>query len=403
MKKEFLVSILLIGSAAANLFGVTAFTGYAGGKLNQSAKEEADNYEGQLKLQAFFAGQFNFSQNLWSHLEFSIDTDNLLTDDIFKKTPAQFRIDELSITGKMSLNNNVNYVSAFIGMYDPIGSDILLQRYFGIDPIASKVTDSWLGTGNSILYPQWGIGISDVIKSYSWPGLIGLYLYVNSEDAEYKVFNADLRTAVCFRYFTMDLAAGLGAPLSDKNQGKDVIVAVDKLYWHMGTTFLLGNNYTGASLFGQMGINNASIKPKGSQTTITPETCYFLVEPRFYNGIAHTHISFYILPKDTVAELMILDNTMGVNLNIFKNVTTRNSIFTMGMHLCAGFDDKYIDDVLDYNDYKLSDLNVNLIPYFSTNVLTGTLNTSLKVKFKKFANGEPEKAFEIDIGYKCKL
>ena len=164
MKKEFLVSILLIGSAASHLFGVTAFTGYAGGKLNQSAKEEADNYEGQLKLQAFFAGQFNFSQNIWSHLEFSIDTDNLLTDDIFKKTPAQFRIDELSLTGKMSLNNNVNYVSAFIGMYDPIGSDILLQRYFGIDPIASKVTDSWLGTGNSILYPQWGIGISDVIK-----------------------------------------------------------------------------------------------------------------------------------------------------------------------------------------------------------------------------------------------
>ena len=403
MKKEFLVSIFLITSAAAQIFGVTAFTGYAGGKLNQSANKEADDYEGELKLQAFFAGQFNFSQNIWSHLEFSIDTENLLTDDVFKKTPAQFRIDELSITGKMTLNNNVNYVSAFIGTYDPIGSDILLQRYFGIEGIASKVTDSWLGTGNSILYPQWGMGVADVVKSYSWPALAGLYLYVNSEDADYKVFNADLRAAICFHYFTMDLAAGLGAPLSDSSHGKDVIVAVDKLYWHTGTTLMLGNSYTAASLFGQVGINNASIKPKGNTMTITPETCYFLVEPRFYNGIAHTHISFYILPEDTISELMIIDNTMGVNLNIFKNVSTRKNLFTMGMHLGAGFNDKYVDDVLKFSDYKLSDLNVNLIPYFSTNILAGTLNTSLKIKFREFANGKPAKAFEIDIGYKCKL
>ena len=122
MKKEFLVSILLLISAASRVFGVTAFTGYAGGKLNQGANEKSEDYEGELKLQAFFAGQFNFNQNIWSHLEFSIDTDNLLTDDVFKKTPAQFRIDELSLTGKMTFTSTVNYLSAFIGMYDPIGS-----------------------------------------------------------------------------------------------------------------------------------------------------------------------------------------------------------------------------------------------------------------------------------------
>ena len=403
MKKEFLVSILLLISAASRVFGVTAFTGYAGGKLNQGANEKSEDYEGELKLQAFFAGQFNFNQNIWSHLEFSIDTDNLLTDDVFKKTPAQFRIDELSFTGKMTFTSTVNYLSAFIGMYDPIGSDILLQRYFGIEGIASKVTDSWLGTGNSILYPQWGMGMADVLKFYTLPTLIGIYAYVNSEDDEYKVFNVDLRNAFSFHYFTMDLAAGLGAPLSDKSQGKDVIVAINKLYWHMGTTILLGNNYTAAALFAQMGINNASIQPKANKMEITPETCYFLLEPRFYNGVAHAHISFYILPKDTVSELMVLDDTLGININVFRNINTRNNIFTIGFHLGAGFDDKYVNDLIKFSDYDISDLNVNLIPYFSTNILSGTLNSSLKVKIKEFTRGKPGKAFVIDLGYKCKI
>ena len=403
MKKEFLVSILLLVSAASRVFGVTAFTGYAGGKLNQGANEQADDYEGELKLQAFFAGQFNFNQNVWSHLEFSIDTDNLLTDEIFKKTPAQFRIDELSITGKMTFTGIVNYLSAFIGMYDPIGSDILLQRYFGIEGIASKVTDSWLGTGNSILYPQWGIGVADVLKSYTLPTLIGLYAYVNSEDPEYKVFNIDLRGALSFHYFTMDLAAGLGAPLADKSQGKDVIVAINKLYWHMGTTLLIGNNYTAASLFSQLGINNASIEPKANTMAVSPETCYFLIEPRFYNGVGHTHVSLYILPKNTVSELMILDDTMGINLNIFQNVNTRNNLFTIGMHFGAGFDDKYIDDLLPPDSFNISDLHAYVIPYFSTNILAGSLNTALKIKFHEFVNKKPGKAFVIDLGYKCKL
>ena len=103
------------------------------------------------------------------------------------------------------------------------------------------------------------MGMADVLKFYTLPTLIGIYAYVNSEDDEYKVFNVDLRNAFSFHYFTMDLAAGLGAPLSDKSQGKDVIVAINKLYWHMGTTIFLGNNYTAAALFAQMGINNASI------------------------------------------------------------------------------------------------------------------------------------------------
>lgn len=400
--KRFLNLILFL-FIFSQIHAVTAFTGYAGAKLTQSPDDEASSYEGQLKLQAFFAGQFNFNQNIWSHMEFSIDTDNLLSDDVFKKTSARFRIDELSLTGKMTFTNTVNYLSAFIGTYDPIGSDILLQRYFGIEPIASKITDSWLGTGNSILYPQWGMGISDIIKSYRLPALLGFYGYINNEDDDYKVFNFDLRGALSLHYFTIDAAAGIGAPLSNKSQGKDVIIAIDKLYWHTGATILFGNNYTAASLFSQFGINNASIKPNENKTAITPETCYFLIEPRFYNGIAHCHLSFYILPEATVEDLMLIEDTLGINLNIFRNIDTKNRIITIGSHVGAGFRDKYINDLKDIKNFSFSDMDISLIPYISTNVFAGTLNASLKIRFREFAHEAPAKAFVIDLGYKTKL
>ena len=403
MKKRILSCITVLFILISNFYAVTAFTGLAGAKLNYSADQQASDYEPQLKLQAFFAGQFNFAPKIWSHLEFSLDTDNFFTDDIFKKTPARFRLDELSITAKQTFATTINYISAFVGAYEPIGSDILLRRYFGIEPIASKITDSWLGTGNSTLYPHFGIGLADILQSHQFPALGGIYIYINREDQDYKVMNFDLRGAVCLHYFTIDAAAGIGAPLANKSQGKDVILTINKLYWHAGSTMLIGNNYTSASFFAQFGINNASIKPKDNSTTITPSTCYFLLEPRLYSQSSHFHITLYSLPSETVEDLMIVDNNLGLNLNLFRSVETKNNILTIGAHLNAGFKDIYFDVIKDINQISLSDIDVNFIPYLSMPILSGTLNTSLKIKFSKFADGAPGKAFSADIGYKCKL
>ena len=387
----------------SNFYAVTAFTGLAGGKINYSADPDSSDYEPQLKLQAFFAGQFNFTQKIWSHLEFSIDTQNFLTDTIFKKTPAKFRIDEISLTTKQTFSSTINYLSAFAGEFDPIGSDILLRRYFGIEPIASKITDSWLGTGNSTLYPHFGIGVADVLQSHQFPALGGVYLYLNNEDEDYKVMNFDIRGAICLHYFTIDAAAGIGAPLANKSQGQDVILTINKLYWHAGSTLLIGNNYTSSAFFAQFGINNASIKPNDNSTTITPKTCYFLLEPRLYNGNSHFHISFYSLPTETIEDLMLIDNNLGINLNLFKNVETRNNLITIGAHLNAGFSDFYFDVIKEPDSISFSDIEVSFIPYFSMPILSGVLNTSLKIKFSAFVDGAPAKAFSLDLGYKCKL
>ena len=97
MNKKHLIILTAALFMTTGLFAATSFSGYAGGKLNYSANPESEDYDPDLKLQAFFAGQFNFSQNIWSHLEFSINTNDLLAQSIFHETDSKFQIDELLI------------------------------------------------------------------------------------------------------------------------------------------------------------------------------------------------------------------------------------------------------------------------------------------------------------------
>ena len=203
----FLATFILFTTQA---FSQPSFSGYSGGKLNYSTNQEVtDKYDPDLSLQAFFQGQFNFNQNMWGHLEFSIDTQDFLSKELFHKTEAFFKIDEVSLIFKSKADDNANYFSIFMGTYDPIGSDIFLQRYFGIKPIASKITESWLGLAGSILYPHFGMGIADVKRFMSSPIALGGYAYINHEDNKYYVFNADGRFACVYRYFSFDIAGGI--------------------------------------------------------------------------------------------------------------------------------------------------------------------------------------------------
>ena len=107
MKKILVLAAVL--SLAAGLFAEPAFSGYSGGKINYSTNEQdTENYNPDLKLQAFFQGQFNFSQNMWGRLEFSIDTDDFLSKELFHKTAASFEIDELSLIFKSNTDTGAN-------------------------------------------------------------------------------------------------------------------------------------------------------------------------------------------------------------------------------------------------------------------------------------------------------
>ena len=401
MKKIFLAAVIL--SFAASLFAEPAFSGYSGGKLNYASNPEStESYDPDLTLQAFFQGQFNFSQNLWGRLEFSIDTGDFLSKELFHETDASFKIDELSLTLKSRSDSDANYFSIFMGTYDPIGSDVFLQRYFGIQPIASKITESWLGLAGSVLYPHFGIGIADVKRLLNAPVTLGGYAYFNHEDNLYYVFNTDFRFACVYRYFTFDLAGGIGIPLSNNNQGQEVIAAIEKVYWHAGTTILFGNNYT-QSLFIQAGLFNVPFT-KRNGTEVSPDDIYLLFEPRFLLDSAHVNLTVFSLPQDTVEQLIFVDDSLGVNLNIFGDTfSVGANRFTLGTNFSLSFTGKTFLDVIKPMELIKSEYNITMTPYVSTNFLSGELHTQVSVKFMKFGTARWYDAFTADIGYTAKF
>ena len=401
MKKILLLAAVF--SLTSALFAEPAFSGYSGGKVNYAANEEVqDKYDPDLTLQAFFQGQFNFSQNMWGRLEFSIDTGDFLSKELFHKTAATFEIDELSLIFKSNTESGPNYFSLFMGTYDPIGSDIFLQRYFGIQPIASKITESWLGIAGSILYPHFGIGIADVKRFTDSPITLGGYAYINHEDKLYYVFNTDFRFACVYRYFTFDFAGGLGIPLSNNNQGKDTIASIEKIYWHAGTTMLIGNNYT-QSLFIQAGLFNAPFT-KRNGTQISPQDIYLLFEPRLLVENAHVNLTVYSLPQDTVDKLMFVNDSLGANLNIYgDSFSLGSNRFVLGSNFSFSFAQKTFMDLAKPLELIKSGYNITMTPYMSTNFLSGELHTQVTVNFMKFATKKWYEAFTADIGFTAKF
>lgn len=394
---------LLTTGLTTSLFAEAAFSGYSGGKINYAPNPLVqDSYDPDLTLQAFFQGQFNFSQNMWGHLEFSLDTADFLSPELFHKTMAAFKIDELSLIFKSHSDTDANYFSVFMGIYDPIGSDIFLQRYFGIQPIASKITESWLGTAGSVLYPHFGIGIADVKRLLSAPITLGGYAYINHEDELNYVFNADFRFACVYRYFTFDFAGGLGLPISDNNKGQEALAVIDKVLLHAGTTMLIGNNYT-QSLFIQAGLFNIPVTKRNS-ITLSPSDIYLLIEPRLLLDSAHVNLSLFSLPQETVDQLIFVDDTLGANLNIYgDNFSLGANRFTMGTNIAFSLTGKTFLDLAKPMELLKSDFNVTLTPYMATNFLKGELHAQFSIKFMKFATARWFDAFTADVGYTVKL
>ena len=412
-KKKIIFAAIL---TASSLYASTFFSGYAGGKINfqDNPLNETGEFDPDLTMQAFFAGQFSFSQNTWAHLEMSIDTEDLLTENILDTTTAKFRLDEFSYIIRGNLPSTTNYFSAFMGTYDPVGSDIFLQRYFSIEPIASKLTESYMGLSGSVLYPQFGAGVADIIRLHSSPMAFGMYAYVNKYkydennilDDSIFTLNTDLRYANVFRYFTCDFAAGLGIPLKNEHNGEDVLVAVDKLYFHAGTTLLFGNNYTNA-MFIQAGINAPLInKDSQNEITISPEKLYLLLEPRFVLQNFHIIVSAYSFPKNTAERLLFVDDEdfVGADLHMYSaNIMIGNLGFTIGGHLSFSVP-KTLNLIIDHPDEMLQDgYNLNVTPYVTLPFLSGELHIQGKVKIMDIANNNAQRAFSADLGYRARL
>jgi hypothetical protein len=397
------LSALFIFSGT-NLWAGSFFSANVGGMLGYNPDIAKTEYDPNLKLNAYIESQFNFADNIWSHFNFSLKTDDFLSVDLFSEVDSKFRIDEISVIIKSQIEASTNYLGIYMGAYDPIGSDLFFQRYFGELPVATKLSDGWLGKAGSILYPHFGIGIADVVKLHNYPIAFGIYAYFNNEDEKYYVFNADLRFGGVWRYFAIDIAGGLGAPLSDKYQGEGVIVVIDKLYWHAGTSILIGNNYT-QSLFLQAGIFNASFTKDSSELITSPDDMYLLVEPRFRFKNTHMNISAYSVPQKCVDNFIYISDTLGCSLNVYNDTLSWGSQqINLGTLFSLSFPGKtFLDLAKPLELFKAKDFNVDITPYISTNLLSGEIHIQSTIRIMEFLRNNWYNGFTLEVGYKTTL
>ena len=396
-------AILLISTVCLfNIYATSSFSGLAGAKINYSGNTIDSKYNPDLKLQAFFAGQFNFSDNIWGRTEFSLDTGDFINENILQETSSMFQIDEISLNFRGNLGKSINYFSIFLGTFEPIGSDVFLQRYFGIKPIASKITESWLGLSGSILYPQRGFGISDTLKFINKPIAINLAAYINSDENDTFVYNTDLRFSTNLRYFTFDVLCGIGLPFGNKYTDENYIFVVEKIYWHAGTNILIGNDYT-QSLFIQAGIFNASFTGKNNFDW-AKKNIYLLFEPRFNLDKLNCDITLYNIPENNVKELQHIDDVLGVNINLYsENVKIKNNSFTIGFHTNIGFKNTSIFDIKNISKVTKEYISLNFTGYTKSNFLSGELQLMVKLRAMEAINGNSGNLFSCGIGFRTKI
>ena len=405
-KKTFFIIYILSAVLAHRISAAGFFSGYTGIKADADFANASGAFDMQLKLQSFFAGQFNLANNLIARTEFSMRTGDIIDNTIFNKTPADFKIDELSLIYRKQFFDSVNFFSVFAGTYEPIGSDLLLRRQFGIEAISSKITESWLGLSGSIVCPLFGIGISDIVRFSETPIATGGYLYVNRENPDNNfVLNADARFACAYQYFILDAAAGINSPMKNKNgAGEDVLLLIDSLYAHAGITMLVGNNYTPCSFFTQAGVYDLPLKEGSDTFSFDIESIYLLAEFRIRASSYQAMLTAFSLSSDTVSELLFIRDTLGFNLTLCNpSVYIGAQRFEFGIHNTLSFKDKTYMDVQNFVDLFTSLPTITSSPYVTVKVGRGEFRTMLQVLISDLINDSPASAFECNFGYKMQL
>ncbi|MBQ6781135.1 MAG: hypothetical protein IJP62_07850 [Treponema sp.] len=391
------------------IYAQASFSGYAGVKGDFFSNKDSDHFDPSLTAQTYFAGQLNFLKNFLVRGEFSIETEDIIATGPFTGTKAEFCIDELSATYIKPFLGVTQYFSLFLGTYEPIGSDVFLQRQFGIEPITSLITQSWLGLKGSTAYPFYGTGGSYIVHLSKQPIATGAYIYVNKENSqnEYQL-NLDWRFGTVNPWFTLDFALGIGAPLLSKQGDKKVILLIDTLYLHTGVDFLLGNKYSN-SLFFQGGFSKLQLKAGDDAEEMTSNEVYLILEPRIVTKQFQAHITFFSMPADSVEKLIFIDdnNTLGLNIAIFtENLPVKNKNITFGFHATWSFKNKDYRDIFDENIELLKNtdnFSIKVSPFLALPVMSGTLHAMLQARITDLSGNSWQDAFKLSIGYKSSL
>ena len=391
-----IVAVIIFAQLPAILSAVS-FSGYTGvaGYLTNAPDKDGET-DLRFPMESFLTGQFEFSNFFIVRGEISFRPENVLETGLLNDTDTIFRINEFSGTFRVSTDYFTHFVAGFMGDYESIGSDVFMQRHFGTKPFTSRLTENWRGLTEPYIYQIRKYGFSYVIQP-SRNAAGGVYLYTNTIDGV-REYSADMRLAFSSRVFKIDLAGGVGVPLSEIGESSDAIFSIKSVNVHYGTNMLLKPS-DAFEIFLQHGIKEITYTKE--DTSFDDDDVYLLLEPRIYIfDSSKISLSLYQLPFDTVSHSVFLFGLCGVDI-LFSHsrIAFGSHELETGIHVGAAFSNSIVKDFVDFRtmdkttDYSLS-------PFLDMQFGRGTLKTAFSLDVKTDYSWKPNLYSKFMLGFK---
>jgi len=374
-----------------------AIGGSAGGDLNVPLN--GDKVSGTVPLAAYAAAQANLADWAIARGEIAAWSSNLAFNDIFADSDANVRLNELSFVLQRRAFTATNYFSAFVGTYEPIGSDAFLMRHFGVEPISSRLTKSYTSLVGSPLRDSKGAGLSYVVNFDKAPIATGVSFYFGKNKNDDWSINLDARFALATNLVTLDLLFGAGSPLQDTYKNKDVVLVIDTITLHGGLNFLAGSKYTHGLLL-QVGLEDIVVKGEGG-AAFTGDEIRFLFEPRLKFKHFNFTLTAYSFSEKSVKELAYLKDPIGAGFTFYKdNIEGKNGDITVGIHSIFSVSGITLNDLFQRNDLDKIVYNAYITPYAEF-PLSGTASIEMTGRIGVLdLTGNQSLNFNLTIGAK---
>lgn len=395
---SFILSFLLLGSIS---FADVNFSGMAGGTAGISGATGGTDEGFSIPFNAFAAAQLNFGTWGIFRANLGLASKNLANGNLFTGQDATLTVNELSLVLVKSAGSIKNYFSFYLGTYEVVGKDEYMQRQFGMDPFTSLVTKNATTLSTGIpLYDNYGTGFSYTMNFANAPGTLGFNLYLNNSSANIPQLNFDIRTAWTLAQLTVDLSAGLTAPMQNQHSGSDVLLLIDSLYVHGGLSLLLGNLYT-HSLFIQAGIQNIPIIGSAASTPFSGlQDLSFLVEPRIYTKNLKVRLTAYNLPENTLKDMLYLKDPFGGIITVYSDtIPVKNNNMTLGVHIIGSIKDQDLITFIATSGLVVPNLNAYITPFINLPVANGSLEIMGQIGGCDILNSIYF-TFQTKVGYK---
>lgn len=381
------------------------FNGCTGFSVGVQNRPDTSSFKPECFGESFLTGQIDFGGTLFLRGGFYVYGDDIFKYDSlsFAERNARFRMEECSATLKLSSSGASHYINAYIGNFEPIGSDLFLQRQFGIKPVSSSFTSSYRGLAGISYYPMYAKGLGYTFRPEG-PLAFGISCYQNealSDESSSDALNLDVRFASLLGITAADLSMGLALPEDEGDE--NYFFATKEIQIHGGLTFLVGNRNT-TSLLIKAGINRLRLTKKnsGSDKINKWSDIYAFAEARAAGKYIAIDSSGFFFPRETAQDMVFLRHTaeskdaesvFGGNVNIHSEQLYIGATKTsLGAHTTFAVSRTYEEK------FKASLL---ISPYAGIDIFGGSLNASLSVDCLSLADADKRaQCYSAQVGFK---